>query len=320
MALSIVEISDARSRPYFGVRDEEVHFSASTCKATALFTASLLLSALRRFARSVALTVPADKLLRSAADAFRKEILDTARAHKSLSPASDGDLLPSYEAGFAVTAATAGATAHTVNLSIAMSGAIDEMVQVSSNAHSKIVIHNTGFGYIHGALVHAGLFATSNDVGLWLAGDYTGSRKARRIPAVNDGDTAQGATTRAFVAMLDMALRPTFPDAPLVADKLASSRLQHPSWLTEPARSSREKNGFRDERGKIGDEALKGTHGGHYVFSEIIELKHLATGRRFLVSYQNARSLEQPSIADFVFDGLTSYVQATPTTPGGAAR
>src|SRR5690606_18808744 len=104
----------------------------------------------------------------------------------------------------------------------------------------------------------------SSNTGLWLAGDYMRVRKARRIPAVNDGDTAQGATTRTFVSMLDMALGSAFPDAPFAADKLKLSRIQHYTWLTRPGR---QKKGFRDECGKIGDDALKGSHGGHYVYS-----------------------------------------------------
>jgi hypothetical protein len=100
-------------------------------------------------------------------------------------------------------------------------------------------IHNTGFGYIHGALVH---------------------------------ELAHGA---------------------------------------QPHRA-RERDGFRDERGKIGDDTVKGKLGGHFVYSEIIELKHIATGRRFLVSYQNARQAERATVSKLVFDGLTSYVKATP--------
>ncbi len=310
VALSVTEFSNPK-RPYFGVRDDEVHFSASTCKSIALFTSSLLLSAMRRHAASVGLTVPAKKLLEKAAADFRTEILDTARNHASLKPASDADLLPIYTKAFTVVEATGSQTSHTVNFTDDMVKAIDEMMGVSSNNHSQIVIHNTGFGYIHGALVNAGLFDTALDQGLWLAGDYMGARKARRIPAVNDGDTAQGATTHTFVAMMDMALTATFPNTTFLADKLALSRVQHPSWLTEPNRSSREKDGFRDERGKIGDEALKGKFGGHFVFSEILELKHLKSGRRFLVSYQNARGKEQDAISKFVFDGLTAYVKAT---------
>jgi hypothetical protein len=311
VALSVTEFTDA-SRPYFGVRDDEEHFSASTCKSIALFTASLLLMAVRRYADDVGLTVPADKLLDRCADDFRDEILDTARKHASLQPASDADLLPQYAKAFVVKPASGAETSHKVEFSAAMSGALDEMMRVSSNDHSQINIHNTGFGYIHGALVHAGLFDTATDTGLWLAGDYVGTRKARRIPVVNDGDTAQGATTRTFVAMLDMALSPSTPNSAYLASELALSRSKHPSWLTEPNRRARERQGFRDERGKIGDNALKGKFGGHLVFSEILELKHIATGRRFLVSYQNATSSQQETIAKFVFDGLDKYVKATP--------
>ena len=313
-ALSITELSD-KNRPYFGALDDQVHFSASTCKAIALFTASLLLSALRRYAKAVGLTVPAKKLLGKAAADFRAPILNEARKHSSLKPASDRDLLPNYKAAFTVTAAPAKAKkgSHKVNFSKNMLTAIDEMMKLSSNNHSATVIHNVGFGYIHGALTHAGLFDTSTDTGLWLAGDYTATRKARRIPAVNDKDTAQGATTRTFVALLDIALEKSFPNTTFVADKFAASRPGNPTWLTDPNRfTTRKKKGFIDVRGKIGDGQLKGSQGGHFVFSEVLEVRHEATGRRFLISYQNARDPETFDVSDIVFDGLTSYIKATP--------
>ena len=111
--------------------------------------------------------------------------------------------------------------------------------------------------------------------------------------------------------MLDMALDAAFPDTSFLADKFALSRIQHPSWLTEPDRRSRQKKGFFDERGKIGDGQLKGTNGGHFVFSELIDLRHIQTGRRFLVSYQNTRSSELGKVSDIVLDGLAAYVTAT---------
>ena len=120
--------------------------------------------------------------------------------------------------------------------------------------------------------------------------------------------------------MLDMTLGPTFPDTPFVADKLALSRSRHSSWLTDPTRV-RERKGLRDERGKIGDDALKVTSGGYVVYSEILELEHIATSRRFLISYQSAKLSERETVSAFVLDGLTSYIQATtpkPAVPGGA--
>ena len=297
------------NRPYFGVRDDEVHFSASTCKTIALVTATILLAALRRFAEAVGLTIPADKLLGEASAAFRDDILTTARAHPSLNPASDTDLLPNYAAAFSVTSSTA--TSHTVDFSASMLGAINEMMKSSHDPSSQTVIHNTGLGYIHGALTHLGLFDAASNTGLWLAGDYEGARRARRIPAVNDTDTAQGATTRTLVALLDMALDGSLPNTNFLADKFALSRVRHPSWLTRPTRRQRQKAGFHDKRGKIGDEDLKSVHGAHRVYSEVIEFQHEATERRFLVSYQNARSRELPSISDLIFDGLASYIKAT---------
>ena len=45
--------------------------------------------------------------------------------------------------------------------------------------------------------------------------------------------------------------------------------------------------------------------------SELIELRHIQTGRRFLVSYQNTRSSELGKVSDIVLDGLAAYVKAT---------
>lgn len=333
VALSVTDLS-FHFRPYYGYLDTGVYFSASTCKATALVTACLLLNSLRWFANAAfldGLPIPRDQFLDEAAKRFRQPILDVARAHPKLNESIDAELLPNLERGFTVEdparppswpadRAPWVAGPYRVEFSKPMhdpsprylNSSIDWMMMLSVNAAAANVIQTTGYGYIHGALKYAGLFDVAQNKGLWLAGDYkettVGKYKYHRIPCDNDRDTAQGATTRTFVQLIDMAIHGKLGDSQFMAGQLAMSRTNHPSWLLRDGPRARERHGFFDEMGKIGDGPVLG---GGMVYSEVLVIRHLMTNRQFLLSYQNAKSGQLAPLGDFLLRALNQYVVET---------
>jgi len=323
--LSVVEVKGRAARAYFGSNnDGDVCFSASTCKTIALSTACLLRLSLNRYAAVRGLSVQPHMLLAEASAAFRAAIVAEARKHPALKAAHQGYLRPRLHAAFRVIphkAGSSGPAAHEIVFTKRMADHLQKMITRSNNESSAVVIRNVGYGYIHGALVHAQLFDRGSNAGLWLAADFSPTKDAKkypafRIPAVNDRNTAQGATSKAFVRLMDMAIMGFFPDQNLQSDLLESTRTSTPhpqtSWFMRGGSAHRTKLGFFDDRGKIGDEKVAASRGGHKVFSEILEISHMASGRRFILSYQNAKFSQIEPLSRFVLNGLSSYIAATP--------
>ena len=331
---AVTELSDP-FRAYFGARDTDVCFSASTCKLTALMTACMLLNSLRWFAWAAfwdGIDVDLDGFLDEAALRIRQPVLDVARLHTQLGQSVDEELLPvlSGRSGHARLGNLAPAFSvsaplgpppgwppqlpwvdgpFVVTFSSSMLESIGKMMDVSSNEHSAKIIQTTGFGYIHGALKHAGLF--HNDNGLWLAGDFGEIPRQkyhrRDIPCVNDRPTAQGATAKTFLQLVDMGLSGVFGEPLFIKAQLERSRVRNRSWLGRA--SGFEKYGFSDIMGKIGDSyALHGT-----VFSEVMVARHDASGRRFAICHQNSTAAQAifGPLTHYIFPRLIDYISAT---------
>ena len=173
------------------------------------------------------------------------------------------------------------------------------MMERSSNGVPAQVIHNLGFGYIHGAMHHANLFDAANGRVLWLAGDYVGSYKARRIAAVNDPDTAQGGTAKGFATLVDLAFRGAFGDRGFAASRMVASRRRNRSWIFREGVDA----GYVDEAGKIGDGKRQD---GVFIHCEVVKLTHSSLGRTFILAYHDAPGIAP--VARGVFAALNDYL------------
>ena len=259
---------DAGMKRVGGFNEDREHYSASILKAGALYAAHALLDMVTRYNNA---RTPA-----SAADLFkglRKEMNDTILAGSSLIRGGFSDdkyRLPHYEDVFAVTKV---GTRLTVDFRTRYKNALDNMPD--SDAEASVSIQGLGYSYINGVLERAGFFRPADKKGLWLGGDYAAWPQVR-IACDNDGDTAQGATSRTIAHLVAVML--------LDNNLPASSHVHMTTWLEKSAHGGHPSLFLRDEvanrlrkeqvtHGKIGVGELGRNRKGPTIFAESSMLK-----------------------------------------------
>lgn len=194
-----------------------------------------------------------------------------------MQPWADAHALPKY--------ASAYVAFKLLDLQVFTTNQIDfhlqEMIESSVNASAAACIHAVGYGFLNGALEAAGLFDASTSNGLWLAGDYTQTYPAYRVPTVNDKDGAQNATVialaRLYTAIADRRLvGPRSCEKMLALFALAVAKPE--CWIDAGLSSD-----FKVTATKVGLGPLKSKTD---VYSECSIIQH-DSGLQFVVAWQN---------------------------------
>lgn len=267
-ALFAVTLIDVGSKAVGGFNEDREHYAASIVKAGVMYAAHALLDMVGRYN-----TLRSPSSLGALFAGLRAE-MDGAIASSSsliLGGTSKSDVrLPHYEDVF--TASKVG-TKLTVRFLPSYVKALDDMPE--SDARAAVCIHGLGYSYINGALEKAGFFKPADKKGVWVGGDFAGWPQVR-IPCDNDGDTAQGATSRAVAHLV----------AVMTLDRIlpAQSHTDMTGWLERSAHGTYPSLFIREEvrnrllatqvpHGKIGVGELGRDRKGPKVYSEASMLK-----------------------------------------------
>ncbi|HKE14693.1 MAG TPA: N-acetylmuramoyl-L-alanine amidase [Kofleriaceae bacterium] len=156
---------------------------------------------------------------------------------------------------------------------------IQSAIQASSDANAEQMITPLGFQYLNGALADAGFFDPIARSGLWLTGDFVGTRLPL-FNSHNDGPVAQAGSPRMVAKMFTLIAQRALVDPAASDEMLDFLGKARASWLTVDtgARS------FTVTHQKIGHWFLKT---GADVYSEGAILT--SGGRRFVVAWQDLR-------------------------------
>jgi hypothetical protein len=285
-------------------RPDENHYTASLAKVLAMYAAFQLRETLRAIAMELGPKATAATLIPEARKYLDPLIMAQAGpilAQATLDPRSPQPVLlkhklPSYT-GFEAVAAGAG---FTVNFTTAYKNSLGQMIGASSDPDAEICIHNIGYGYLNGALTSAGFFVPATHNGLWLAADYSFFQHwgALTIDTVNDGKASAVCTVAQlaklftllflFGGLLYTGSAKDQPD-PANATATANGRCRTEifallskagNWMSGATIPL----GFTVLGSKLGLGNLKT---GAQVLSETAFIQHTASGRRFVVAWQN---------------------------------
>ena len=300
-AVSIVAAPGASlTFAHAGLREHEVHYSASLLKLAAMYAAFELRNAANVFASPP----PLDALERLGAT-FKDDI-DAAVPRITTTP---GFLppapQPNYRSVFATLPRLDGGVAF--EFSAAFSTAMREMIVMSNNAAAASVIKGLGYSWINGVLSHAGLFAEATLNGIWLAGTFDSSIPYIRIPSVNDGMVAQATTCFEMANLLANIFTGNavgIEAQPKMLQLLLDAQIEEASWIS--FRKSRLPGlCFDVTHTKIGIGPLKT---GADVLSEASILRIPATGDLFIVAMQNCALRDQQAMAFLVDRTIRNFL------------
>jgi hypothetical protein len=306
----LVSLEDVEPHDFAGQLVEEVHYSASLLKATAMWAAFEL----RRAANELIPTAhpaPADTLalLR---DTFDREINDN-RVAQLAGKNLEGFLLPRWDKVFQVQPDA------TVNFTPDFFGKLFDAIVDGSNSAAGTVVHGLGFGYLTKAAATAEFFddgavdTPQTADGMWLCGDFGHGFPPQRIPCVNDTPVAQATSAfqmaRLFTFLaagpgaagapgVDPGRAPDPGNTPLVdaaSDeamlKLLFNAVDVPRLHLFLNRDTSVQ--FVTFQSKIG---LGPVNSGTKVASEAAIIKEASAGRRFVAVFQNRAFVNDSSI------------------------
>jgi hypothetical protein len=282
--VAIVSLGPDGARPMAQFRGDEVHFSASLLKVAAMYAAFELRNTLRGIAAELGTRVTAPELLKAAATYLDPQITIMAGNIPALRGVAGPHALPQYASAFEVGPPAGPEAGPGVDFAPRFASHLDRMIAVSDNGSAAQCVHGVGYGYLNGALVSAGLFDPTSNVGLWLAGDYAGSYPYYRIRSVNDGLVAQAATVTHLAQLYTLLHDGLLVDERSSQEMLAllARAVAVPEVFIDRASGL----DFRVTHTKVGLGPLKPENGGTSVYSEGSILRH-ASGRQFVAVWQN---------------------------------
>lgn len=291
-AFSIVAIDESTDPPLFshgGLRHTEMHFSASLLKVAAMYAAYQLRQSANNFASSVA-DATTDDLFNHMSASFDPLIAPAVPLISNNPQITQAMKVPKYRSVFAAIPLIDGGFALTFNA--AFQNNMRQMIVPSDNNAASACIQALGYSWINGVLASAGFFDPAANTGIWLAGTFTEAFPRVRVASVNDGPVAQATTTFDLANFYAHMSQHTLVDAGSSDEMLAllddAAAGPDPSWMVRAGIAPADLS-FGVTETKIGLGPLKPENGGFDVASEGTIVQHFATGRRFIVVWQNCR-------------------------------
>lgn len=310
----IVELKADGTRPFAGQLADKMYFSGSLLKVAAMIAAFSLREAINGFASSLGSISTLSQFFGLVRASFDKQIAG-AVPRITQSGISNAFRVPQYEKVFEIPANPSGLE---LDFTEEFREAMRLMIVDSSTKHAGFCIQTLGYGWINGVMQDMGLFRPATNEGIWLAGDYLFpgvdpatqlglvARPTVDVPTVNDGLAKQVTTcfdmARALVLIGDQSL---VPFSSSDADMVALLHFAVPGISPHLGTFINGQAPFRVALNKVGIGPLKGTPT-RFVRSEASLVRHIETGRRFVVCFQN-----QPNSAEvhqLVGQRITSIV------------
>jgi hypothetical protein len=303
-SLSLVAIDDTvspRVYRYAGVGDTTMHYGASLLKVAAMYSAFQMRKSLNDFgaAPPVPLILP---LLTQAAGFFDPQILLSVP-----SVSTDPEVVASPLAVQADVARVKYDTMFDVNpggTSVSFKPAFFDRIRgaivQSNNADAAAIVKAQGYKWLNAALEQAGFSTFGPPVkGVWLAGTFemgmASAWPSVRVDTVNDQGVGQAMTCvdmMRLYALLDSRQLVDGGSSDDMLDLLKKAQSgPDPSFLTRTGVLAGSPVSYDVTAAKIGLGPLKPVNGGFEVASEGTFVTHRATGKRFIVVYQNSRNL-----------------------------
>lgn len=301
---TLVDITNASGLfPAAGYLETETDYIASEAKVAVMYAAYTLRDMVQRFAALTAVN-PANLFARLAGQMNSSIVKASNGIARSL--LMDLHRVPSYQNVFAVQPTTWGHRA-TVAFTPGFNKALEGMIVPSNNADAGTCVRGVGYGYLNGALAAGGFFDPSIGQGLWVAGDFQGGKKWPyvRIVSRNDGFVAQAGTTREMAKLVSLIMTNRLLDPASCAEM--RGRLARTTGVDKPwvARTGIFRPGTITHN-KLGLGPLKS---GKSVRSEVsVYQSPVATGRRYVVAWQNLVGLSPIGFAD-----IAKIIKATIT-------
>ena len=175
------------------------HYAASMLKVACMYAAFTLLDLVQRFARTRA---PKD-----VATLFSLLVSELNPLINTCCPMITGRAprvrLPNWTDMFAASGAGAGMT---VRFTPSYAHSVEQMIVPSDNAQAGRCIRGVGYAYLNGLMKVHQFFGDISQLGVWLAGDYSGSDVVT-IPCSNDIDTKQGVTSEEMARLGTVILK-----------------------------------------------------------------------------------------------------------------
>jgi hypothetical protein len=303
-AISVVAITDSTSGPptfrHAGFRDREMHFSGSLLKVAAMLAAFELRQSASDFTLTTGDCAPGvvfsglsgtfDRDIHASVPRFLRE--RDIKDHPEMR-------VPKYATIFGPPQGLAsGGCLMSFNPVFATN--LEGMIVPSNNAQAAACIKALGYSWINGMLSKVALFDQATNRGIWLAGTFAPGTgfPAIRVPSVNDGPSAQATTcfdmARLYALLVEgntLDSRSSDSISVEMLDLLAAAQSGlDASFLTTGRRQGVDGlgAGFTITHTKIG---LGPLNAGGEVASEATILRHDASGRRFIVVWQNLLNL-----------------------------
>lgn len=284
--VAVVSLNPDGTRPVAQFKGNEVHFSASLLKVAAMYSAFELRNTLRDIAVELGSTVSKAEVLKIAAAYLNPKIMAKVATIPALKGVAKNHAVPQYTNAFDVIPVTIPAlgTSFTVEFTSKFSQHLEKMISISDNSSAAQCVHGSGYGYLIGALASGGFFDPATNVGIWLAGDYTGTYPYFRINSVNDGPVAQATTVihmaRMYVLINDGLLVGGISSGEMM-DLLAKAAAVPEIFIDRASGLN-----FTVTHTKVGLGPLKPVNGGINVCSEGSILVRTG-GRKFVAVWQN---------------------------------
>ena len=280
--------------PSAGHLETVTDYIASEAKVAVMYAAYALRDMARRFAAATGAN-PANLFVLLARQ-MDPSIVKASR-NIAFSLLMDEHRVPSYSNVFALKPASWGLR---VNVAFApgFDKALEGMIVPSNNAHAGTCVRGVGYGYLNGALAEGGFFDPSTDQGLWVAGDFQQGKKWPyvRIVSRNDGLVAQAGTTRDMAKLVSLIMTDRLLD-PASCLEMRNRLARAAKGVDTPwiARTGIFKSGTITHN-KLGLGPLKS---GKSVRSEVsVYQSPVATGRRYVVAWQNLAGLSPIGFSD----------------------
>ncbi|TDD35542.1 hypothetical protein E1287_13775 [Actinomadura sp. KC06] len=303
--------------PWAGVRTDEEHFSASLLKVAAMYAAFDLRSSADQLVAPAGLTSWPDieAALRAEfdpeIDAHTPVLISDPGLSPKLRP-QDRHRKPDY--GAVLKPGTG--SVFVVDFTPGQLSAFRDMIVGQHNPGATTTIHGLGYPYLNGKLADDGFFESSNNKGVWLAGDYTNETNwpSARIDSVNDGLVAQATTVEHFARMLtllfdDRLIGPTSNAEMRSLMQQAGAWFHHDGLIPGPMIWPRDGR-FIATASKVGLGPLKS---GKQTFSEGLVVHDTSRALDFLVVWQNVHDTLGPGQVPFrrTFEPVAQLIEAT---------
>jgi hypothetical protein len=256
------------------------HYAASMLKVACLYAAHTLLELVQRFARARAPKNP-DALFQQLRSELNPLIDVCCPMIRGRAPHVR---LPRWDDVFTASGSGAGMS---VRFTHGYSTSLERMIVPSDNAQAGRCIRGVGYAYLNGLMLRHGFFDDVSQLGVWLAGDFSGSDVVT-IPCDNDKDTKQGTTSEAMARLGTVILSGSV--LPAASHSEMTELLKKSAHGSDSSYFSRTEinnhlTGGQVTHGKIGLGPLKS---GTSVYSDLNAIANpMGRGGRFVVCYTN---------------------------------